>query len=100
MHKTPLHRKVHLKGSSDFEAAGQRESNKESENAQKITQLKKSVKEMAEKIKQLQGELAKNKISTEIIQTTLKKSILLLCDHIHDVHVEKEEGSECHGDKF
>ena len=50
--------------SCSYQHGGQPESNKESENTKKITALEKSVKEMAEKIKHLEDELAKNKKST------------------------------------
>ena len=59
-----LERFFRFASSCSYQHAGQPESNKESENTKKITALEKSVKEMAEKIKHLEDELAKNKKST------------------------------------
>ena len=49
-----------------YEHGGHQESNKERENAIKIKQLEKSVKDMSEKIKLLEGKLAKSNMCAAI----------------------------------
>ena len=57
-----LERFCRFGNSCSYEHCGQQESNKESENALKIKELEKSVKDMSEKIKHMESELAKSKM--------------------------------------